>query len=107
MSTIGDASGVPRVGLLGRTAGEADSPPIGGGGGLAVDRFRNRKHAGRGQMKIRMAVDHRRRNAEGAEHRVIERLGFFQIVGSDHDIELNLFPSFSSERCRLALPTAL
>src|SRR5258708_38771445 len=83
---MGDAGRVPRVGLLGRATGEADGAAIGRGCRLAVDRLGHGKNAGFGKVENAMAVDLPRRYAEPPEHHVIERLGFLQIVRSDHHV---------------------
>ena len=92
---MGDTGRVKRVGRLGRIGGKADGAAIGWRRRLAVDRFRHREGPGLGSIENAMAVDPPRRNTEGSKQRVIERLGFFQVVGSDHDMRKH--PAFPSQ----------
>src|SRR5216683_5365078 len=94
-SAIGDASRVKRVSLLGRTGGKADGAAIGRGRRLAIDRLRHRENAGRGSVENAVAVYPPRRHTERAKQRVIERLGFFQVIGSDHYMRKH--PAFPSQ----------
>src|ERR1035437_7302145 len=106
LAAIGDAGRMPRVGLLGGARGKTDRAAIGRGRRLAIDRLRHRENASFGHIENAMAVYPPGRNAERAEQRVIERLGLFQVVGSDHNMRKHpaFRPRYSpNDRSRSAL----
>ena len=78
---------MPGVGGFRAGSRKADGAAVGGRGGLAIDRFGYRKDSGRGPVEnTALVVLPTGRNAQCAEHGVIELFGFFEIVGADHDV---------------------
>src|ERR1700709_1474324 len=69
LCAVGDAGGVPGIGLLGRSGGKADGAAIGKGRRLAVDRLRHRKRSGFGEVENAVAVDLGGPDVERAEQR--------------------------------------
>src|SRR6266403_638617 len=94
LSAVGDASRVPGVSLFSRACGKANRAAIGRGCRLAIDRLRHRKNAGWGSIENAMAVYFPGRNTESTKQCVIERLGFFQVVSSDHNMRKHFLISF-------------
>src|ERR1700760_4252056 len=70
----------------GRGGGKADGAAIGEGRHLAVDRLRRREGAGLGAPEDAMTIDMPWLDAQRTQQRVVERLGFVEIVGPDHDV---------------------
>ena len=83
---MGQASGMPGVGLLGRLAGKADGAAVAHRGGLPIDRQADRENAGRRAPEDTVAIYCPGGNPEGPQHRVVEGFGLVQIVGADHDV---------------------
>src|SRR5439155_14399750 len=102
LAAIGEAGRVPGVSLLGRVRRKADGAAIGVRRGLAVDRLRHRKYTGLGEVENSVAVDPGWPDIERAQQRVIERLGFLEVVGADHDMRKHssIPPQFSNEQSR-------
>src|SRR4051812_11776980 len=86
LAAMGEAGGVERIGLGLRCRRKSDGAAIGTAGGLAVDRLAHREGAGLGAPENAVAVDAPLRDAERAKQRIVERLGFVEVVGPDHDM---------------------
>jgi hypothetical protein len=104
LAAVGNARVVERLDLLGAGAGEADGAAVGMARRLAVDRLGDAERAGfRAIPNAALWIGRARRMAEGAQHGVVEFLGRFDIVRTDHDVRKH--GSLSS--CQIAMEFGL
>ena len=85
-AAVGNARCVKRVCLLGRFGEKTDGAAVGVAGCLAVHRGGDRKRARGAAVEITVFVGNTGRNTQRAQHGVIKRLGFFEVVGPEHDM---------------------
>src|SRR5580658_3862881 len=95
LATIGDPCVVENSGLLGAVAQEANGAAIGERRGVAIDRLGDGEHAGLRAIEdtppwIGLAL----RDADGAQHGVVEPFGRRDVVGAEHDVREHALLSF-------------